>query len=71
MADVAKEGKSLNKLEYMAQVEAIRYAAFRITELETALAEAMQWNWLDLDENDEPTIPAEIVEQCRKALKGE
>lgn len=38
-------------------------AADKIEELENALIEAMEWNWLD-DEN----MPMIIVEKCEKAL---
>lgn len=37
----------------------------RIAELEKALREAMEWNWLD-DEDSPP--PQEVVDQCNSAL---
>jgi hypothetical protein len=38
----------------------------RIQELEKALREAMEWNWLD---EDSPP-PQEVVDQCNSALMG-
>ena len=43
----------------------IRWAADRIAELEAALSEAMDWNWLDND------MPSEVVWKCRNTLEGE
>lgn len=42
----------------------LRDARARIAELEKALREAMEWNWLD---EDSPP-PQNVVDQCNSAL---